>query len=246
MGFDFEEARRSWDAHAEKEEAWLRSPSVNRALRIREIERRLDGVRTILDVGGGTGAFSLPLAQRGFEVVHVDFSPAMLDIARRKAGGAGNIRFVEANAVDLSMFADRSFDLVLNMDGPISASGAEAPRVLGESCRVARRTLIVTAAHGAWAFLRRVRGRPIEAEIRTFLAAELRETLEAHGMTVLRAGGLGSLAHLCGDDFVKGVLADAGRVEAFLDECERFDAEVLPEGPGTNDDTGLIGVAERG
>ena len=245
MGIDFEGARRRWDACAEKEEEWLRSPSVNRALRFREIERRLVDVRTILDVGGGTGAFSLPLAQRGFEVVHVDFSPAMLDIARRKAGGARNIRFVEANAIDLSMFPDRSFDLVLNMDGPVSGAGAEAPRVLGESCRVARKTLIVTAAHGAWAFLRRIRNRPIAAEIRAFLPAELVGTIEAHGMTVLRAGGLGSLAHLCGEDFVNGVLANPDGVEPFLDECERFDHEILPDGPGTYDDTGLIAVAER-
>lgn len=245
MGIDFEEARRRWDASAEREEEWLRSPSVNRALRFREIERRLSGVRTILDVGGGTGAFSLPLAQRGFEVVHVDFSPAMLDIARSKAGGVGNIRFVEANAIDLSMLPDRSFDLVLNMDGPVSGSGAEAERVLGESCRVTRKTLIVTATHGAWAFLRRVRGRPVDADIRTFLPAELAGALEAHGMTVLRAGGLGSLAHLCGDDFVKGVLANPDGVEPFLDECERFDRDILPDGPGTYDDTGLIAVAER-
>jgi SAM-dependent methyltransferase len=245
MGVDFERARRTWDEAAAREEQWARSPSINRSLRFREIERRLSGVRTILDVGAGTGAFSIPLATRGFEVVHVDFSPAMLEIARRKADGMTGIRFVEGNAVDLGMFADQSFDLVLNMDGPISASGAEAERVLGESCRVARRTLLVTAAHEAWAFLRAVRGKPVDGQIRAFSPAELRAAIEAQGMRVLRAGGLGSLAHLCGDDFVESVLASPARVEPFLDACDVFDRDVLPDGPGTDDDTGLIAVAER-
>ena len=47
----------------------------------------------------------------------------MLDIARQRAEGLSNIRFVEGNAVDLAMFQDRAFDLVLNMDGAISFCG---------------------------------------------------------------------------------------------------------------------------
>ena len=41
---------------------------------------------SILDVGGGTGNYSLPLAQQGHRVCLLDFSPAMLDIARTRAG----------------------------------------------------------------------------------------------------------------------------------------------------------------
>jgi 2-polyprenyl-3-methyl-5-hydroxy-6-metoxy-1,4-benzoquinol methylase len=45
----------------------------------------LAGLRPVLDVGADTGDFSIPLAQRGFAVTHVDFSPAMLTLARREA-----------------------------------------------------------------------------------------------------------------------------------------------------------------
>ena len=82
MRVDFERERRWWDAKAPKEERDRADEAINRALRWRELERQLDGVRTILDVGGGTGAFSIPLARRGFEVTHLDLSPAMLALAQ--------------------------------------------------------------------------------------------------------------------------------------------------------------------
>ncbi len=143
-----------WDQNASAEEATLAGRSVNRDLRWREIERHLEGVRTILDIGGGTGAFSIPLARRGFSVTHVDIAPAMLKISRQKTEGVDTIQFVEADATDLTMFSDRSFDLVLNMDGPVSYSGAEADMVISESARVTSQFLILTVAHRAWAVAR--------------------------------------------------------------------------------------------
>lgn len=149
MPADLTRERRWWDAKALREEEDQGDEAINRALRWRELERHLDGVRTILDVGGGTGAFSVPLAKRGYEVTHLDFSPAMLRIAREKARDLPSLRFVEANAVALP-FADASFDLVLNMDGAISFCGSGAERALRESCRVASRTLVVAVSNRAW------------------------------------------------------------------------------------------------
>jgi len=149
MRVSFERERQWWDAKAHKEEVDLSDEAINRALRWREINRHLDGIETILCVGAGTGAFSIPLAQRGFSVTHLDFSPRMLDIAREKAAVIEGIRFVEANATDLAQFAERSFDLVLNMDGAISFSGSEAEKAILESCRVTRRKLILTVTSRA-------------------------------------------------------------------------------------------------
>jgi len=85
MRVDFGREREWWDAKAPKEEQDHLDEAINRALRWREIERHLEGVRTILEIGAATGAFSIPLARRGFSVTHLDFSPAMLGVARRKA-----------------------------------------------------------------------------------------------------------------------------------------------------------------
>jgi len=67
-----------------------------------------------LDVGCGTGFLALELAARGHQVVGVDFAPAMIDEARRKAAARGlSVRFDEADAEQLP-FAPRSFDLVIS------------------------------------------------------------------------------------------------------------------------------------
>ena len=64
-----------------------------------------------LDAGCGTGFLSLELAARGHRVTAVDFAPAMLAEARRKAAERGaSIRFEEADAEQLP-FASGSFDL---------------------------------------------------------------------------------------------------------------------------------------
>jgi SAM-dependent methyltransferase len=146
---DFDRERQWWDAKAPKEESDSADESINRALRWREIERHLEGVQTILDIGGATGAFSIPLAKRGFQVTHLDLSPEMLGIARDKGRDVPGIEFLEGNASDLKQFSDRSFDLVLNMDGAISFSGSKATRAIQETCRVARATVILTVSHRA-------------------------------------------------------------------------------------------------
>jgi hypothetical protein len=64
-------------------------------------------------------------------------------------------------------------------------------------------------------------------------------------MHVLRCGGLGSLAGFCGQKTLDRVRQDEQLTEQFLDLCERFDREILPNGPGTRQRAGLIAVATR-
>jgi ubiquinone/menaquinone biosynthesis C-methylase UbiE len=279
---DFDRERQWWDTKALGEELDRADEAINRALRWREIEKRLAGVETILDVGGATGVFSIPLARRGFKVTHLDLSPAMLEIARRRAHKLEGIDFVEGNAADLSRFADRSFDLVLNMDGAISFCGSLADRAIRESCRVCRQTLLVTVSHraqmaAAWIssslkavgnFLPAVDVMVAQGEwhqeqfpenvalaqglaqnypgaLKTFLPGELRSVLEQAGMKVLRCGGIGSLAGLCEREALAYILGDESLLRPFLDLCDYYDREILPDGPGTRQRAGLLAVAER-
>src|SRR5439155_4357581 len=56
----------------------------------------------VLDCGCGTGEHALMIAERGMEVVGVDFAPAAIDEARRKAAERGlSVDFQVADALDL-------------------------------------------------------------------------------------------------------------------------------------------------
>ena len=67
-----------------------------------------------LDVGCGTGFLTFELAARGHRVTGIDFAPAMIAEARRKAAERGvSIRFEEADAEHLPFPAGR-FDLVIS------------------------------------------------------------------------------------------------------------------------------------
>src|SRR5881275_3206055 len=82
----------------------------------RIIDLVLDGRSGIeaLDIGCGTGFLSLEMAGRGHRVTGVDFAPAMLAEARRKAAAQSlAVRFEEADAEQLP-FPDASFDLVMS------------------------------------------------------------------------------------------------------------------------------------
>jgi demethylmenaquinone methyltransferase/2-methoxy-6-polyprenyl-1,4-benzoquinol methylase len=68
----------------------------------------------VLDLGTGTGDLALAFLRRADDrgrVVGMDFARPMLERARSKAGGAGALRLVQADAVSLP-FRDGSFDVV--------------------------------------------------------------------------------------------------------------------------------------
>ena len=94
----------------------IRTPG-ERAAWDRILDLVLPGPRTLdaLDVGCGTGFLSFELAARGHRVTGVDFAPAMLAEARRKATAAPGpvVTFEQADAEQLP-FAAAIFDLVIS------------------------------------------------------------------------------------------------------------------------------------
>ncbi|MBN2005498.1 MAG: class I SAM-dependent methyltransferase [Anaerolineae bacterium] len=88
------------------------------------LEKYLPRGGQILDAGGGPGRYTLELARRGYHVVLLDLTPANLEFARQQIQAAGledNVeQVVEGSIVDLSRFADGTFDAVLCLGGPLS------------------------------------------------------------------------------------------------------------------------------
>lgn len=69
----------------------------------------------ILDVGCGTGNFSIKLAEKGCKVIGIDLSEEMLSIAREKAEEKGlDIEFYKMDVYDIG-FENNGFDAVFSM-----------------------------------------------------------------------------------------------------------------------------------
>ena len=84
---------------------------------IHECASRFDAPR-ILEVGAGTGRYSIALAKEGYSVTTVELVPHNLDILRSKLNGTEPITAMQGNALDLSAIRDRSFDLTMLL-GPM-------------------------------------------------------------------------------------------------------------------------------
>jgi demethylmenaquinone methyltransferase/2-methoxy-6-polyprenyl-1,4-benzoquinol methylase len=87
----------------------------------------------VLDLAAGTGASSLPFAERGARVVACDFSIGMLAVGRRDHP---ELTFVAGDALHLP-FADAAFDAVTISFGLRNV--ADVPAALAELARVTRR-----------------------------------------------------------------------------------------------------------
>jgi demethylmenaquinone methyltransferase / 2-methoxy-6-polyprenyl-1,4-benzoquinol methylase len=85
-----------------------------------------------LDVATGTGDLAIELRRRGAEVVGMDFSERMLELARQKAP---DVRFEQGNALELP-YADGAFDAATVGFG--ARNFADLGRGLREMARVVR------------------------------------------------------------------------------------------------------------
>jgi ubiquinone/menaquinone biosynthesis C-methylase UbiE len=92
----------------------------------------------LVDVACGFGRHAVPLARAGYRVVGVDRSQALLDEARRRAGGERWPKLVRADYRELPL-PDESFDAALNLFSSLGYLGDEDDtKVLGEIRRVLR------------------------------------------------------------------------------------------------------------
>jgi len=95
-----------------------RGHNVEYLTTMRYIEKFLKKEAKILEIGAGTGRYSLALAKMGYDVTAVDLTPKHVEIMKSKSKRLKNFRCMVADALDLSMFEDKSFDMVLNF-GPM-------------------------------------------------------------------------------------------------------------------------------
>ena len=93
----------------------------------------------ILEIGAGTGRYSIALAKEGMDVTAVELVESNLAVLRENSKGLERIRSFQGDATDLSRFPDNSFDVTLSL-GPMYHlyEADEVNRAIDEAIRVTK------------------------------------------------------------------------------------------------------------
>ena len=94
----------------------------------------------ILEVGAGTGRYSIALAREGHNITAVELVESNLNKLRAKLDGSEKLTAIQGNALDLSMFTDNSFDMTLAL-GPMYHlfTREDMLKALSEAVRVTKK-----------------------------------------------------------------------------------------------------------
>ena len=112
------------------------------------IEKYLFDGANILEIGAGTGRYSVTLAEKGYDVTAVELVPHNIEIMKKKVKAKHHIKIIEGNAVDLSFLEDETFDIVLLL-GPMYHLFTDEDKhaALSEAIRVAKTGGVIYAAY---------------------------------------------------------------------------------------------------
>ena len=101
----------------------------------------------VLEIGAGTGRYSIALAREGYQVSAVELVESNLDVLKANAKGLSNIEAFRGDALDLSRFRGDTFDVTL-VFGPMYHlyEAQDHHRALDEAIRVTKQGGVILAA----------------------------------------------------------------------------------------------------
>lgn len=194
-----------------------------------ELDRAGGRTLTVVDVGGGTGGFAVPLARAGHRVTVVDASPDALAALTRRAAEAGVANLITAVQGDADAIAelvepetadlvlchsvlevvDEPADVVKALAAALRPGGAASVLVANRAAAVLARAITghLTTAIGLLDDPTggdRAGGRPRDTARRRYDAGTAAALLRAAGLDVEEIHGVRVIA-----DLVAGAVADA-------------------------------------
>jgi ubiquinone/menaquinone biosynthesis C-methylase UbiE len=121
------------------------------------LRKHLPPTGKVLDAGGGPGRYALELCRAGYEVVLLDISSALIDLAREQFKAEPQAvqdrlrEFHVGDVRDLSRFETGTFDAALCLGGPLThiSAAADRDRAVAELVRVARPGAAVSSRSSA-------------------------------------------------------------------------------------------------
>ena len=101
----------------------------------------------LLEVGAGTGRYSIALAKAGYDVTSVELVERNLEVLKANSEGMTNLQSYQGDALDLSRFADNSFDVTL-LFGPLYHlyEPKDVQKSIDEAIRVTKPDGVILAA----------------------------------------------------------------------------------------------------
>lgn len=98
------------------------------------------GARKILEIGAGTGRYSIALSREGHDVTALELVDHNIDVMKSKLTENDTLKIVKGNALNLSSFADEEFDITLLL-GPMYHlySVKVKEKALSEAVRVTKK-----------------------------------------------------------------------------------------------------------
>ena len=111
------------------------------------VHRYAAGNSKILEIGAGTGRYSIALAEEGYDVTAVELTEHNLNILRKNCEGLDNLQICQGDATDLSGFGDGQFDITLIL-GPLYHlyEKNDVKRAIDEAIRVTKKKGVILAA----------------------------------------------------------------------------------------------------
>ena len=115
---------------------------------MRYIEKYLTPESKIVEIGAGTGRYSIALAEKGYDVTSVELVAHNIEIMRKKVKPEYNIKIYEGNACDLSFIDSNAYDIVLLL-GPMYHlfNDEDKHKAISEAIRVAKKDGIIYSSY---------------------------------------------------------------------------------------------------
>ena len=108
-----------YDTHSDVEDNRLKDNVEEFELTLAAISEYVRPGMRILDMGGGTGVYSVELGKLGCDVLLTDISKSCLELAKKNAAAANvHFRTMEANAMNRTIDVGDSYDLIVCL-GPL-------------------------------------------------------------------------------------------------------------------------------
>ena len=129
-----------YNKHNEDKRLLTKHANIEFITAMKYIKDYLKDGNKILDVGAGTGRYSLELQRDGYDVTAVELVKHNLRYIEKKG-----IKCYQGNAIDLSRFEDNSFDMVL-LFGPMYhlLTMEEKVKALEEAKRVSKKYIFIS------------------------------------------------------------------------------------------------------